>query len=196
MNKLIIKSADFDKMPYASTNVPWTKTKGDCEGILFNLRSKGILKIHGWVTEGEADDDVDTLYMELEIPVGEDQLRTINLKFEPTMIYTEHWKGAKKRGDKRMITRVHKNTSWRLFFWHFKSKMEAVQYGLVTLENEFMSNIMHYLKDESGKITGEVTFGEALKMMLLEDKVGLLLEDKSEPQIKAKVIEAEVLDRC
>lgn len=189
MNKLILKSADFDKMPYSSTSVPWTKTKGECEGILYNLRSKGILKKHGWVTEGDADDEVDTLYMELEIPVSDTQLRTINLKFQPTMIYTEHWKGAKRRGDKRMTTKIHKNTSWRLFYWHFKSKMEAVQYGLVTMENEFMSNIMHYLPGG-----GEVTFGEALKMILLEDKVGLLLEDKSTAKSEVKVIEAQVVE--
>ena len=189
MNRLILSSKEFNKMPYAGTPTAWTKTNGECEGILYDLRSKGILKKHGWVTEGEADDEVDTLYMELEIPVSDTQLRTINLKFQPTMIYRE-----KRDKHKRLVTVIMKNTSWRLFYWHFKSKMEAVQYGLVTMENEFMSNIMHYLKDESGKITGEVTFGEALKMMLLEDKVGLLLEDKSEAQIKAKVIEAQVVE--
>jgi len=177
-------------MPYANTPTAWTKTKGECEGILYGLRSKGILKKHGWVTEGDADDEVDTLYMELEIPVSETQIRTINLKFQPTMIYTEHWKGAIKRGDKRLVTKCHKNASWRMFYWHFKSKMEAVQYGLVTMENEFMSNIMHYLKDDRGKITGEITFGEALKMLLLEDKIGAVLEDKRE----VKVVDAEVVD--
>ena len=188
MNKLVLTTKAFNKMPYAGTDVSWTSTKGECEGILYNLRSMGILKKHGWVTEGDADDELDTLYMELEIPVSDTQVRTINLKFQPVMIYTEHWTGAVKRGDKRMITKVHKNTSWRLFFWHFKSKMEAVQYGLVTMENEFMSNIMHYLEDGS-----EVTFGEALKMILLEDKVGLLLEHQDVKD--AKLVEAGVVER-
>ncbi|GAH67693.1 unnamed protein product, partial [marine sediment metagenome] len=58
MNKLILSNKDFQKMPYASTQVSWTKTKGEVEGILYDLRSKGILKKHGWVTEGEADDEV------------------------------------------------------------------------------------------------------------------------------------------
>jgi len=185
MNKLILSNKDFQKMPYASTTVAWTKTKGEIEGLLYELRSRGILKKHGWVTEGDADDEVDTLYMELEIPVSDTQLRTINLKFQPTMIYRE-----KKDRQRRRVTVIMKDTSWRLFYWHFKSKMEAVQYGLVTLENEFMSNIMHYLEDGS-----EVTFGEALKMILLEDKVGLLLEDKSQAKSKAKVIDAEVVER-
>lgn len=137
------------------------------------------------MTEGEADDEVDTLYMELEIPISDTQLRTITLKFEPTMIYRE-----KKNRQRQRVVNCMKDTSWRLFFWHFKSKMEAVQYGLVTLENEFMSNIMQYLEDGTGG-TKEVTFGEALKMILLEDKVGFFLEDKSEP----KPIDAEVVHR-
>lgn len=189
MNKIVLPTSDFRKMPYAGTDVAWTKTKGEVEGILYDLRSKGILKKHGWTTEGEADDEVDTLYMELEIPVSDTQIRTIRLKFQPTMIYTEHWKGAVKRGDKRLVTRVHKNTSWRLFYWHFKSKMEAVQYGLVTLENEFMSNIMYSLRDDRGAVS-EITFGEALKMILLEDKIGAVLEDKRE----AKSVPSEVVD--
>ena len=180
MNRLILTNKEFMTMAYASTTVAWTKTKGEIEGILYDLRSKGILKKHGWVTEGGADDEVDTLYMELEIPVSDTQLRTINLKFQPTMIYRE-----KRDKHKRRVTVIEKNTSWRLFYWHFKSKMEAVQYGLVTMENEFMSNIMHYLEDG-----GEVTFGEALKMILLEDKVGMLLEDKRE----SKVIQVEVVE--
>lgn len=185
MNKIILSTKEFRKMPYADTDVNWTKTKGEVEGILYDLRAKGILKKHVWATEGEADDEVETLYMELELPVSDTQLRTIRLKFQPTMLYTEHWKGAIKRGDKRMVTKVQKNTSWRLFYWHFKTKMEAVQFGLVTLENEFMSNIMHYLKDDR-----EVTFGEVLNMMLREDKVGTFLEDLRE----AKAVEAEVVD--
>ena len=59
-------------------------------------------------------------------------------------------------------------------------------YGLETLENEFMSNIMHQLKDDSGR-DYEITMGEALKMILLEDRVGVLLEDKRE----SNVIEVE-----
>lgn len=183
MSKIILPNKEFQKIPYSSTTVAWTKTKGEVEGILYNLRSKGILKKHGWTTEGDADDEVDTLYMELEIPIGETQLRTIQLKFQPTMIYRE-----KKDRHRRRVTVIEKNTSWRLFYWHFKSKMEAVQYGLVTLENEFMSNIMHHLED--GR---EVTFGDALKMILLEDKVGTLLEDRREGE--PKVISAEVVER-
>lgn len=184
MTKMILSNKDFQKMPYSSTTVAWTKTKGEIEGLLYELRSKGILKKHGWVTEGDADDEVDTLYMELEIPISDAQLRTINLKFQPTMIYRE-----KKNRQRQRVMNCMKDTSWRVFYWHFKSKMEAVKYGLVTLENEFMSNIMHYLEDGS-----EATFGEALKMILLEDKVGSLLEHKNETKSNAKIIEAEVVE--
>jgi len=170
MNKIILPNKKFMKMPYASTTVAWTKTKGDIEGILFDLRSKGILKKHGWTTEGEAEDLIETLYMQLELPISDTQIRTIQLKFQPTMIYRE-----KKNRQRQRVTEIMRDTSWRLFWWHFKSKMEAVIYGLETLENEFMSNIMHALPD--GR---EVTMGEALNMILLENKMDYLLEGPRE----------------
>lgn len=172
MNKLILAIKDFKKMPYSDTDVHWTKTKGEIEGILFSLRDKGVLKKHGWLTEGSGDDIIETLVLELEIPVSDTQTRTLQLRFQPTMIYTEHWKGSMKRGDKHLEKRVRRNTSWRLFFWIFKAKMEAVQYGLVTLQNEFMSNIILPIEDKT------ITFGEALTTILQEDRLGSLLEDR------------------
>ena len=184
MTKNIMSSSEFNKMPYSGTDVSWTKTKGEVEGILYDLREKGLLRKHAWTTEGEAGNEIDTLYMELEIPISDTQLRTIRLKFQPSMIYTEHWKGSVKKGTKKSYLKLRRNTSWRLFWWHFKSKMEAVQYGLTTMESEFMSNIMYRLKDDR-----EITFGDALKMILKERKLELVLEDKRKPKsVEAKVV--------
>lgn len=178
MNKLVLDNKEFSELPYSGTTVAWTKTKGDIEGKIYELREKGILKKHAWLTEGRAGDEIETLVMELEIPVSDTQLRTIQLKFQPTMIYR-----VKKNRQRREVTEIMRDTSYRLFYWHFKTKMEAVQYGLDTMENEFMSNIMYALPD--GR---EVTFGDVLKMLLVEDKIGAVLEDKRE----AKAVEAEV----
>lgn len=188
LNKIVLDNKAFNEMPYANTAVSWTKTKGDIEGKLFELREKGVLRKHGWTTEGKPGEEVDTLYMVLELPISDTQVRTVNLKFQPTMIYRERWVGSKKKGNKRKELKLMKNTSWRLFWWHFKTKLEAALYGLVTLENEFMANIMHYLTDESGK-PYEVTMGEALLMILQEDRIGSLLEHKKDD---AKIIEAEI----
>ncbi len=190
MNKIILESKAFSEMPYSDTSVSWTRTKGDIEGKLFELREKGVLQKHGWTTEGKPGEEVETLYMVLELPISDTQIRTVNLKFQPTMIYRERWVGSIKKGNKRKKIEMMKNTSWRLFWWHFKTKLEAVLYGLVTFENEFMANIMHYLTDESGE-PYEVTMGEALRMILEEDRIGSLLEYKKEDK---KAIDAEVVD--
>lgn len=183
MRKIVIPSSTYNKMPYADTDVKWTTTKGNIEGKLLELREIGLLVKHGWTTEGKVGEEVETLYMELQIPLSDTQIRTIQLKFQPVMIFTEHWKGSVKRGDKRLVEKIRRNTSWRLFWWHFKTKLEAVQYGLETMENEFMSNIMYQLPDNRG----EVTFGEALKTILLERKFDAVLEYKPDK----KTIEAE-----
>ena len=170
MNKLIVSFKDFKKMPYNDTKTKWTTTKGEFEGILYGLRERGILKKHAWVTEGATDEEIESLVLEMAIPVRS-QTRTIQLRFQPTMIYTESWKGSRSRGDKKLVKKLQRNASWRMFYWGFKAKMEAVLYGLVTLQNEFMSHIVLSLKDDS------VTFGDALEVILEEGRLGNLLED-------------------
>ena len=161
MNTLIVNKKQLESMPYGKTIVKWTKTKGEIEGKLLELEEKGLLKKNGWVKEGDAE----TLYLELEILISDTENRRVTLKFEPTLIYVD----LRNRG-KPMLNR---DVTWRLFWWHFKARLEAVLYGLTTVEEMFMSNIVRQLAD--GR---EVTFGDALKVILLEGRLDNVLEDK------------------
>ena len=165
MTILIVDNKALKKMPYGSTKVSWTDTRGDIEGKLLALKEKGILKKKAWLEEG----DVEKLYLELDLPVSDTEKRIVTLKFEPTLIYVETVDRYKRRS-KPVLNR---DVTWRLFWWHFKIKLEAVLYGLVTLEEEFMSHIVHQLPD--GR---ETTFGDALKTILLEGRMDHVLEDK------------------
>ena len=109
--------------------------------------------------------------MELEIPLSDTEKRTVTLKFEPTLIYVESVGRDRRRG-KPVLNR---DVTWRLFWWHFKVRLEAILYGLITVEEMFMSHIVRQLPD--GR---EVTFGDALKGILLEGRLDNVLEDKCE----------------
>jgi hypothetical protein len=153
-------------MPYGSTKVSWTKTRGEIEGKLLELKDKGVLKKHAWVTEG----DIEALYMEIAIQVSDTQIKHVTLRFMPMMIFVE-----KKKGNRTLPPELNRNVSWRLFWWHFKARIEAVLYGLETFEEMFMSNITYQLP--GGR--GEVTLGEAIPTILEQDSLGkLLLEEK------------------
>lgn len=178
MTTLVVDSKTLKAMPYGGTEVNWTKTRGEIEGKLLELQAKGFLKKKGWYSEG----DVEKLYLELEIPVSDTERRIVNLRFEPTLIYVEPVDRYKRRG-KPVLNR---DVTWRLFWWHFKVKLESILYGLTTFEETFMANIVRYLPDGRGG-TREVTFGDALKVLLTEDRLDNVLEDKRD----RIVIEAE-----
>ena len=167
MTALIVSSKTLKRMPYGTTKVPWTKTKGKIEGKLLELEKKGLLKKSGWYKEGDAE----KLYLELEIPLSDTEKRVVTLKFEPSLIYVETVDRQKRRGKPTL----DRDVTWRLFWWHFKVRLEAILYGLITVEEMFMSNIVRQLPD--GR---EVTFGDALKVILLEGRLDNVLEDKRE----------------
>ena len=182
MTTLIVDSKTLKKMPYGTTEVPWTKTRGEIEGKLLELKEKGLLRKKGWLSEG----DVEKLYLELELPVSDTEKRIVNLKFEPTLIYVEPVDSRGRRG-KPVLNR---DVTWRLFWWHFKVKLESILYRLTTFEETFMANIVRYLPDGRGG-TREVTFGDALKVLLMEDRLDNVLEDKRDRTIVYAVPEAE-----
>ena len=176
MNKVELSNKDFRSMPYSGTEVRWTKTRGEIDGLLYDLQEQGVLKRKAWLTEG----DEEMLYVELEIDLPGGLRKTIQLKFQPVMVYVKKKVG---RSNKARIV-LERDTSWRLFWWHLKTKLEAVRFGLVTFETEFMSNIVYQLPEG-----GEVTMGEALKGILAEDRLGrLALEQKKDER---KPIEVE-----
>ncbi len=74
------------------------------------------------------------------------------------------------------------NASMRLLWWYLKSKLEAVKYGLVTVEEEFMQAIVLPLPSGGDATMGEVVIPKikAGKVLGIREWVRLLPSGKEE----------------
>lgn len=73
------------------------------------------------------------------------------------------------------------NVSWRIFWWHLKSKLEAIEFGISDEVKEFMYNIHYSLPDGSERSLGETLIENAdnlNKLLALEDKTVIEAEYK------------------
>jgi len=52
------------------------------------------------------------------------------------------------------------NQSLRLLYWYLKTKLEAISFGLVSVEHEFLSDIVYRLPDGTEKTISEVMIKE------------------------------------
>lgn len=80
------------------------------------------------------------------------------------------------------------NQEYRLLFYWIKSKIEAVTWGLSTIEQEFLSNITTALPN--GRVT---SVGEIIAGLLAEDKLkGLpFVAEKDRQKADGKIIDVE-----
>ena len=75
------------------------------------------------------------------------------------------------------------NVSWRIFWWHLKSKLEAIEFGISDEVREFMYNIHYKLPDGTEVSLGETIIENAENLSKLT-----ALEDKRR-QVESEVIE-------
>lgn len=159
------------KPPYSNTTVPIEKTKAKLEKL---LRSYGVKKVV-WAN----DDNEDILMFEVLAQVkGVKRGITIQIK-APHIL-------SGKRQCGRLVQTENRNQEWRLVFHWVKSKIEAVIWGLSTIEKEFLSEVSLKLPD--GSVT---TIGERIQE-IYETVQSPALEDHSFKN--ARVIEAEVVN--
>lgn len=109
--------------PYEDTEVDYTRTKAEIECLLKSYGVKGVR----W-TSVEGQDDVLEFLAEAEI-LG--VKKTISVAVSPPHIILQ-----RKKGPKEDI-----NQEYRLLFYWIKSKIEAVTWGLSTIESEFLSQV-------------------------------------------------------
>jgi len=128
------------KPPYANTKVPFEKTKAKLERL---LRSYGVKKVV-WAN----DDNEEILLFEVLAQVGGVQ-RGITIQIKTPHI------PLTKRQYGRLVHTENRNQEWRLVFHWVKSKIEAVMWGLSTIEQEFLSEVALKLPDGSVTTVGE-----------------------------------------
>jgi len=132
--------------PYANTEVPYEKTKYEIEKLLKSYGVKGIR----W-TSLEGQDDMLEFIAEANIRGVKKQ---VGIAVKPPHIYIR-----KRARGKGVINTEDTNQEYRLLFHWIKSKIEAVVWGLSTIEKEFLSEVTMKLPDGRTTSVGEIVLG-------------------------------------
>lgn len=173
MNEITLTDEQFNKLPYKTTKVSRAKTYGEIIGL---LEEHGI-KDYQWTRY----QDTDQLAFPLKIKRIDVEMGFLVRLTVPRLMYP--LRVGKGRSAPKRLTYLE-SISWRVFWWHLKSKLEAIEYGISDEVKEFMYNIHYALP--SGK---EVGLGEIImenvqqldKLVALEDRRVVEAEYK-EPQ--------------
>lgn len=152
--------------PYANTDVPYEKTKAQIETILKSYGIKGLR----W-TSLEGQDDVLEFIAVADIRGVKKQ---IGIAVSPPHIYIK-----KRYTGQGLVNTENINQEYRLLFYWIKSKLEAVMWGLSTIEKEFLSEVTMKLPDGKTTSVGEIVLG-----LVSEDRL------QSLPFIDQKTVES------
>ena len=168
MNEITLTDEQFNKLPYKTTKISRAKTYGEIIGL---LEEHGI-KDYQWTRY----QDTDQLAFPLKIKRIDVEMGFLVKLTVPRLMYP--LRVGKGRNAPKQLTYLE-SISWRVFWWHLKSKLEAIEFGISDEVKEFMYNIHYSLPN--GK---EVGLGEMVMENVNQlDKLGAL-EDR-------RVVEAE-----
>ena len=132
------------KIPYSTTTIPPERTKADIEKM---LKDYGIHDIQWTTLEGQT-----TLKFLWKFTIKGLE-RQVMFQFSPPVIPStkRSWTGMR-------YEKVHVNleaTSYRLLWHYLKNKLEAVRWGLQSLEKEFLSQAVMQLPNGKTATVGE-----------------------------------------
>ena len=128
--------------PYMDTEVPYERTKAEIEILLRSYGVKGIR----W-TSLEGQDDVLEFIVEATV---QGVRRQLGIAVRPPHIYIQ------KKLHGKLVKTENINQEYRLLFHWIKSKVEAVVWGLSTVEREFLSEVLLKLPDGRQSTVGDV----------------------------------------
>jgi hypothetical protein len=160
------------KLPYANTQVSPEHSKADIEHL---LKINGIQDIQWTTLNGQTE-----LKFLWKVTVKGVE-RKIAFGFVPPTIERQ-----KRQSGYGMVRITDERIAFRILFYYLKSKLEAVKFGLETLEQEFMSHIIVSLPDGTRTSVGQ-QLEEAIEIGHVESTFAL-------PEIKKKVDESRIVD--
>ena len=136
------------KLPYGNTTVSAERSKAEIEKLLKENEIQDI----AWITvQGKT-----TLSFRYYVEVKGVQ-KGIVFQFSPPQIFVTKRTYNPKINRYEKLTFLNEPVSYRLLWWYLKAKLEAVKFGLESLEKEFMSQILLSLPQ------GDTTMGEVVK---------------------------------
>lgn len=163
------------KPPYQGTEADPDKTRMQIDKL---LRDYGVSGVQ-WTTDYDHNRVGLAFMVETEIRGLKKQ---IGIKIEPPVFVAQRRTWNPRLGRYERVHAPNWAQSFRLLFWWLKAKLEAVAYGLTSIEQEFLSQVV--VKLPSGQQT---TVGAALAEPILAGN--LALEDKvvdAEPVLVAE----------
>lgn len=135
------------RIPYEGTTIPAERSKADIEML---LKTHGIKDIQWTTLKGET-----TLRFIHYVNVKGVE-KGIIFEFRPPQIFVTKRTYNPKTNRYEKVQFVNEPVAYRLLLWYLKAKLEAVEYGLISLEKEFMSHISLALPE------GTTTVGEVI----------------------------------
>jgi len=173
MADIYLTKEQWNRLPYKSTTIKKGKTHGDIIGLLetHNIKNYQLTSYQG----------SDQLAFPLTIK-REDVEREFSIKL---MIPKLYYLKPTHRGRNSPKTMTYlENTSWRMFWWYLKSKLEAIEFGISDEVREFMYNINYALPN--GR---EVSLGQAIMNNI--DQVGQLAALEERKVVNVDYVEVE-----
>lgn len=171
MSEIVLTDEQWRRLPYKGTAIGRAKTYGEIIGLLegHGIKDYQFTKFQG----------VDILAFPLKIKRKDMELTFFVKLTVPRLCYNK----SIGRGYNAKKTKTYlENESWRIFWWHLKSKLEAIEFGISDEVKEFMYNITYSLPDGREVKLGEEIVENANQLSKLSQ-----LEDHTKPRI----IEAE-----
>lgn len=164
------------KLPYYNTTISQEQTKAEMEKL---LKDHGIKDIQWTTYKGQTE--LKFLHR-IQIKGVE---REIGFVFRPPIILIPRRQYDSKFNRYVKVNVPHDAMSYRLLWWYLKAKLEAVEYGLETVEKEFMSHILVSLPDGSQSTIGENFIG------VIDSANALPAPSETEPKEKTIIIDTE-----
>jgi hypothetical protein len=152
------------KPPYAATEADPDKSRMQIDKL---LREYGVSGVQ-WTTDYDHNRVGLAFMVEAEVKGVKKQ---IGIKIEPPIFVAQRRTWNPRLGRYERVYAPNWAQSFRLLYWWLKAKLEAVAYGLASVEQEFLSQVM--VKLPSGEMT---TMGAALTEPIFTGS--LALEDK------------------
>jgi hypothetical protein len=165
----------LQKIPYAETEISPERTKAEIEKL---LKMNGVEDIQWTTMKGET-----TLKFFWDITLKGENKRIL-FEFKPPYIPAKRrtWQNNKYE----IITVNLESQSFRLLWHYLKNKLDAVRWGLVSMEKEFLSQAIISLPN--GTTT---TVGDQITQVL--DAVRQPALEQRSPQGE-RVIEGKIID--
>ena len=147
---IYLTDEQYAKLPYKNTEVSQGKTFGKIVG---ELKDHGI-QDYRWTTY----QGTDVLEFPLKVMRNEVDYPFVVKITVPKLMYPMKEKGNRSRNAPKTMTFLEQ-TSWRVFFWYLKSRLDAISYGITDVTEAFMYH-MHYALEDGG--LSQLSIGEAI----------------------------------